>query len=176
MTKLFEKITSAFEWLLWESRAIVLVAVVSSILSAILLTVIGAMDITYSMQGFFSHLGDKDIFYQSYSKLLISVVSAMDLFLISTVLLIFGIGLYEIFIGKINKVEDDTKSSGVLKIYSLDQLKDKLLKVIHVVLVVYFFKYATKFSYQSSQDLLFLAIGIFLIAASMYMTSIASKK
>lgn len=170
---IFEKL---FEWFLWESRYILILAVATSILSAIILTVFGTVDIYYAIKNGLDIFQDKETFNQIYVKLLGSVVSAMDLYLISTVLLIFGIGLYELFISKIDHVEDDDKSSGILKIHSLDQLKDKLLKVIHVVLVVYFFKYAIKFEYKSIQDLLFLAISILLLAASIYLTKKAGKK
>ncbi|MES0491284.1 MAG: YqhA family protein [Leptospirales bacterium] len=171
MKKVLGFIEKWFEWILWESRIIVLLAVITSIISAIVLTIFGTLDIYYSMKDIMDAFSDKEAFYEIYVKLLGSVVSAMDLYLIATVLLIFGIGLYELFISRIDHVEDDKKSSGILKIHNLDQLKEKLLKVIHVVLVVYFFKYAIKLNYTTILDLLYLAIAILLISASVYLTN-----
>jgi len=94
----------------------------------------------------------------------------MDLYLIATVLLIFGVGLYELFISRIDIIEKEEKSSGILKVHTLDELKEKLLKVIHVVLVVYFFKYAIKFEYNKIEDLFYLALSILMIAVSFYFT------
>ncbi|MDH5681422.1 MAG: YqhA family protein [Spirochaetota bacterium] len=170
MKKCFKIIEKIFEWFLWKSRFIVLVAVITSIASAIVLTVFGTLDIYYALKDVMDVFQSKDAFYQIYTKLLGSVVSAMDLYLIATVLLIFGIGLYELFISRIDQVEDDSKSSGILKIHSLDELKEKLLKVIHVVLVVYFFKYAIKLEYKTITDLALLAGSILVIAASMFLT------
>ena len=171
MKKILHSIEYGFEWLLWESRFIVLIAVIASIASAIILMIFGTLDIYYSINGILDVFKSKEAFYGIYEKVLPSVVSAMDLYLIGTVLLIFGIGLYELFISRIDHVEGDDKSSGILKIHSLDQLKEKLLKVIHVVLVVYFFKFAIKLKYDTILDLLYLAIGIFLIAGSVYLTN-----
>ena len=171
MKKVLEVLEIGFEWILWESRIFIILAVVASIISAIVLTVIGTLDIYYSLKIVIGSITDKAVFAKMYTKMLGSVVSAMDLYLISTVLLIFGIGLYELFISRIPQIEGDNKSGAILKIHSLDELKEKLLKVIHVVLVVYFFKYAIKLEYKNILDLLYLAIAILLIAASIYLTN-----
>ena len=73
------------------------------------------------------------------NELLFQIISSIDLFLIGIVLLIFGFGVYELFISEIefakNKFTDST-----LKIKSLDQLKNKIIKVIIIVLIVKFFE------------------------------------
>jgi uncharacterized membrane protein YqhA len=46
----------------------------------------------------------------------------------------------------------------------LDDLKDRLVKVILLVLIVKFFEYALKLNIQSTMDLLYLAIGIMLVS------------
>lgn len=176
MKKIVKSIERAFEWLLWESRIIVIISVVASILSAIALSIVGTVDLFYSLKKIFTIFSDYENFQATYTKMLVSVVSAMDLYLIATVLLIFGIGLYELFISRIDQIEEEEKSSGILKVHSLDELKEKLLKVIHVVLVVYFFKYAIKIEYNNILDLLYLAIGIVLIAASIYLTGLKPGK
>jgi len=165
-----KKVERVFEWILWESRLIIIVAVIASIVSAVILVVFGTMDIIYIITSVFKAFQGVEQYGKIQYKVLSTIVSAMDLYLIATVLLIFGIGLYELFISKIDHVERDDNSGGILKIHSLDELKEKLLKVIHVVLVVYFFKFAIKLEYKTILDLLYLAIGILLIATSVYMT------
>jgi uncharacterized membrane protein YqhA len=139
-------LVKVFEWVLWESRLIVLIAVIASIASAVVLIAFGTMDIYVVIKLVGKALGNHDEFAAIQYKVLSTIVSAMDLYLIATVLLIFGLGLYELFINKIDRIEFDESSSGILKIHSLDELKAKLLGVIHVVLVVYFFKYALNWS------------------------------
>ena len=97
-------------------------------------------------------------------------MSAIDDYLIGTVFLIFGIGLYELFISKIDIAENDETSSKVLIIHDLDALKEKIAKVVIMVLIVTFFKYAINFHYGEMINLLYLSIGILLIAVSIYLT------
>lgn len=49
-------------------------------------------------------------------------------------------GLYELFISKINVAEDSKVSKNVLHISSLDSLKNRLAKVILMILIVNFFE------------------------------------
>jgi uncharacterized membrane protein YqhA len=106
-----------------------------------------------------------------FSKTAVShLVSAIDDYLIGTVFLIFGIGLYELFISKIDVAEKDETSSRVLIIHDLDQLKEKIAKVVIMVLIVTFFKYAVNIDYSEMINLLYLSIGILLIAVSIYLT------
>ena len=61
----------------------------------------------------------------SNNDLLFKIISSIDLFLIGIVLLIFGFGVYELFISEIDEAENE-KGSKILAISSLDQLKDKI--------------------------------------------------
>ena len=61
------------------------------------------------------------------NDLLFKIISSIDLFLIGIVLLIFGFGVYELFISEIDFAKGKFADS-TLKIKSLDQLKNKLLK------------------------------------------------
>ncbi len=65
------------------------------------------------------------------------IIGAVDLYLMALVLFIFSFGVYELFISEIEEFKQ-TKQSKVLEVHSLDQLKDKLAKVIIMVLVVIF--------------------------------------
>ncbi len=67
------------------------------------------------------------------------IIGAVDLYLMALVLFIFSFGVYELFISEIEEFKQ-TKQSKVLEVHSLDQLKDKLAKVIIMVLVVNFFQ------------------------------------
>ncbi len=166
MLDLIEKIV---ERALWESRFMIFLAVVSSILSAFVLILMGTYDVGLVIKEVFHAFGDKETYAAFHSEAITHIISAIDSYLIATVLLIFGIGLYELFISKIDFIETDSQSSKILEIHSLDQLKEKLAKVIIMVLIVTFFKHALDMEYTTILDLLYLAIGIVLISLASYL-------
>ncbi|HEY5603587.1 MAG TPA: YqhA family protein [Gammaproteobacteria bacterium] len=73
------------------------------------------------------------------------MVEIIDGYLLAAVLLIFALGLYELFISRIDVVNKDDEhgmASNVLIINSLDDLKTRLAKVILMILIVRFFENA----------------------------------
>lgn len=145
-------------------------AVISSIVSALMMIVLGTIEVI-SVCIEFTHAFSSYEVYEEFTKTAVShLVSAVDFYLIGTVFLIFGIGLYELFISKIDIAENDETSSKVLIIHDLDALKEKIAKVVIMVLIVTFFKYAINIKYDEMINLLYLSIGILLIAVSIYLT------
>ncbi|MEW5745857.1 MAG: YqhA family protein [Nitrospirota bacterium] len=167
---MFRRFERIIERILWESRLVILLAVVASILAALLLVVIGSYDILHVLADAAYAFGDASVYAAFHKTAITHIIGALDAYLIATVLIIFGIGLYELFISKIEHIENDTRSSKILVIHSLDQLKEKLAKVIIMVLIVTFFKHAVNFSYGDIMSILALSAGIFLVALSIYLT------
>ncbi|MCE9613410.1 MAG: YqhA family protein [Lentisphaerae bacterium] len=166
MGKLLERL---FEGLLWRSRYMVIFAAVASVIGALLMIGLGCLNIVDAVVACraLSHgLAATD---ELQIKAIARVIAAVDLFLIATVLLIFGIGLYELFVSKIDEAERDARTSRVLIIHSLDQLKEKLAKVIVMVLVVSFFKAALGLHCNTVTDLVLFALGICLVSAALYL-------
>jgi uncharacterized membrane protein YqhA len=54
---------------------------------------------------------------------------------------------------------------------TLDELKEKVARLVIVVLVIEFFQRALRVSYEQAQDLLYLAIGILLVSGAIYLTA-----
>ena len=98
------------------------------------------------------------------------IVEVIDGFLLASVLLIFAMGLYELFISKIDAAEDSETSGNVLHISSLDDLKNRLAKVILMILIVNFFEQVLKMQFETSQSLIYLSGGIALIGLALYLT------
>ncbi|RMH79490.1 MAG: YqhA family protein [Acidobacteria bacterium] len=71
--------------------------------------------------------------YQDSTQLSTKFITVMDIHLLSVVLYIFAVGLYELFVGKL-QVPD------WLKIESIDELKAKLASVIILILAITFTK------------------------------------
>ena len=109
---LIEKI---FESLLWRSRLVVIFAVIASLLTSLAMFYVATVDAYYMI----SHLGDyaaSDLSQEARNSLrsatVTHVVEIIDGYLLATVLLIFSMGLYELFISKIDiAVHDETASN-----------------------------------------------------------------
>lgn len=169
-----KKIESFFEKLLWHSRLFILFAVISSVVAAIMLIFMGTLDIFIFFKKLIYSMGDYSYYESIQKESLGKIIGAIDNYLISTVLFIFGIGIYELFISKIDLLEEDNKTSKILVIHSLDQLKDKIAKVVVMVLIVTFFKYSISQKDWDMIKLLILAAGTLLVSFSLYIINAKS--
>ena len=161
------KFEDRFEATLWNLRYVVILAVILSVLASITLFIIGSWDILYSIV-FQNPLTNNNISHNN--DLLFKIISSIDLFLIGIVLLIFGFGVYELFISEIDIARDKFADS-TLKINSLDQLKNKIIKVVIIVLIVKFFEKILKLTpnFNTPQDLLLLSVSILAICLGFYL-------
>jgi uncharacterized membrane protein YqhA len=167
-----------FERALWSSRYVVLVPVVACVLISLLLFVIVTIEAT-QLPSHLSAFIDASLSdvprARLYSDGIASIAKVIDGYLFATIMLIFAMGLYELFIGKIEVAEDNPIAERVLLIRTVDDLKDRLTKVVFLILIVTYFEYALRGTYDTSKDLLSLAIGIALIAGAIWLTSRANK-
>lgn len=146
----------------------ILFPVVAGLVSALVMILIGTFDVVKSLYELPALLLAPH--REESTAIITHIIRSLDAFLIATVLLIFSIGLYELFISKIDYAERDQRSSQILVIHNLDQLKEKVAKVIIMVLIVTFFQESMNFAYKSVLDLLYLALAIFLISLAVYFT------
>ncbi|MBA0699669.1 hypothetical protein Goari_001281 [Gossypium aridum] len=117
--------------------------------------------------------------------MVLRLVEAIDVYLAGTVMLIFGMGLYGLFISNLNPelpadVDRALKGSSFfgmfamkerpkwMKISSLDELKTKVGHVIVMILLVKMFERSKMVAINTGMDLLCYAICIFLSSASLY--------
>jgi uncharacterized membrane protein YqhA len=156
-----------FESLLWNTRFFVLLAVVFSMLGGIALFIVASVDI-YEVVGnvfttYLNHLHPEKF----HEVIVGGLIGAVDLYLMAVVMFIFGFGLYELFISDIDVAKKEGTSK-ILEIHSLDELKDKLGKVIVMVLVVNFFQRVLFTTYTGALDLVYFAVSILALAISLY--------
>ena len=161
---LFEKV---WEKVLWNTRYIVVSAVFFSVLAAIVLFVLGSYEILHAIveKNPLTNLEFKG----NHSEMLLELITAIDLYLIGVVLLIFGFGIYELFVSKIDIARAD-ESVTILEIENLDELKNKIIKVIIMVLIVSFFERILKISqsYNDPIEMLYFAISVFALSLGVY--------
>jgi len=157
-----------FEKTMWQARLFVLLAVVFGLIGSTILFIVASVDIyevlTYTVDVYMKGLHPKDFHEVIVSK----IIGAVDLYLIAVVMLIFAFGLYELFISKIEAAENSSAGSNVLAIHSLDQLKDKIAKVIVMVLIVSFFQKVLHTSYDGALEMLYFALSIGLLAIGLF--------
>ena len=159
--------SNKFEKILWSVRYITILPVLLSIISSVALLFLGGWEIIEAII-FYNPLFDDSI--TSSNELLFKIISAIDLFLIGIVLLIFGFGIYELFVSEIDFANSKFNES-TLKIRDLDQLKNKIIKVIIIVLIVKFFEKVLKFSetFKDPMDILYFSISILSICLGYYL-------
>jgi len=162
-----------FEGALWDSRYVVLTAVVSSLMASLAMFYMATVD-TVSMVAHLVDYASSALSTEARIELrgstITHVVEIVDGYLLATVLLIFALGLYELFISKIDQAGEAETSSNVLLITNLDDLKARLAKVILMILIVKYFEHAIAMKFESPLDLLYLAAGITLIGLAIYLS------
>jgi uncharacterized membrane protein YqhA len=156
-----------FENILWNSRFFVLLAVIFSMLGGISLFIVASMDIwgvvTNVANVYINHLHPEDF----HEEVVGGLIGAIDLYLMAIVMFIFGFGLYELFISDID-IAKQSASSRILEIHSLDELKDKLAKVIVMVLIVSFFQRVLHTDYNGALEMLYFSISILGLSVGLY--------
>ena len=131
------------------SRYVVVAAVVGTLLASIVLLLYGTLVVLDIGRGL---LRDGDVSATTAKALSIEFLQLVDLFLLGTVLYIIAIGLYELFI------DDTLPTPAWLHIETLDDLKDKLISVIVVLLGVTFLGSAV--SSKGGRDLFYDGLAI----------------
>ncbi len=167
-----------FEGFLWKSRLVVLLAVLASLLTSIGMFYMASVD-AYYLISHLVHYASPELTAEARIELrsatVTHVVEIVDGYLLATVLLIFALGLYELFISKIDMAEQSETSSQVLLIRNLDDLKGRLAKVVLMILVVRYFEHALGMDFTTPLDLLAFAAGIALLGLALYLSHLGDK-
>ncbi|WP_348653010.1 YqhA family protein [uncultured Sulfurimonas sp.] len=158
-----------FENSLWASRFIIILAVIFGLIGAAILFIVASVDIydtaKFVLNTYLSH-SHPSTFHEDVVG---GIIGAVDLYLIGVVMLLFSFGLYELFISDIDVAKDkDGEDNKILAIHSLDQLKDKISKVIVMVLVVGFFQKVGHTQYNGALDMLYFSLSITAVAVGLY--------
>src|SRR3989339_1425285 len=170
MIKLFENL---FEGSLWNSRFVIMFAVLGSLFAGFAIFYLATVDVVYLVAHALQY-GSPDLNEEGRKILHDSVVShiveVVDGYLLGTVMLIFSLGLYELFISDIDQAHGTKASSKILVINNLDDLKSRLAKVILMIMIVTLFEEALTMHLSTPLDLVYLGAAIALIAIALYFT------
>ncbi len=165
-----------FEGALWNSRFVILTAVLGSLLAGFAIFYMASVDVV-NLVDHALHYADVNLTEEARKALHDSTVShiveVVDGYLLATVLLIFSLGLYELFISDIDQAHGSKASSKILVISNLDDLKGRLAKVILMIMIVTLFEQALGMAIESPVDLVYFGAAIALISLSLYLTHAA---
>lgn len=166
------------EKVIYNCRFMTLLAVMGSLIGSFLCFIKGCTYVVASYQEYIARHG-KGIFM---------LVEAIDVYLLGTVMLVFGMGLYELFISNLgiaHSASDESTSHrsnlfGLfvlkerpkwLEIKSVNELKTKLGHVIVMLLLIGLFEKSKKAAILTPTDLLCFSGSILLSSCCLYLLS-----
>ncbi|MEO6062980.1 MAG: YqhA family protein [Thermoflexales bacterium] len=145
--------------ILESSRYVVLIAVISLLVAAIATFLLGATQTVFLVSRFVTAPSD--------AGLIVAIVQLMDMFLLGTVLLVFALGLHELFVQKL-------ELPAWLVIDDLKKLKSKLSDVLILILAIKFVE--KMIDTKSAQDTLMTGIGVAVVIGGLVLFNYASAK
>ncbi|KAE8690225.1 Tetratricopeptide repeat-like superfamily protein isoform 1 [Hibiscus syriacus] len=163
---------------IYRCRFMTLLAVFGSLTGSILCFIKGC---TYIVSSFMEYFVDR-------SKVILLLVEAIDVYLLGTVMLVFGMGLYELFVSNLDIAKSQSKEKGTstsnlfgmfalkerprwLEIKSVSELKTKLGHVIVMLLLIGFFDKCKKTVIHTPLDLLCFSASVLLSSGCLFLLS-----
>jgi uncharacterized membrane protein YqhA len=166
------KLERAFEKVLWASRFVMLGGVIFSALMALgafYMATVDALELPGLLRDYTgTEVGDERRTLLR-AKALTMIVKSVDGYIITAILLIFSLGLYEFFIGKLESAHESPLAPRLLHMGGLEDLKERIAKLLVLVLVIEFFQRALLLEVDEPLDLVYLAVGIVLIGVTLYL-------
>lgn len=162
------------EKIIYRCRFLTAFGIVGSLMGSILCFLEGCAYIFDSFMEYYVRGG---------GQVILLMVQAIDVYLIGTVMFVFGMGLYELFISNLDIAKTSSHRSNFLglfklsarpkwlEIQSVNELKTKLGHVIVMVLLVGLFEKSKKVTISTTTDLLCFAASILLSSTCLYLLS-----
>lgn len=156
---------------MWRFRLIAILPVMMSLLSSLATFLLGTKEIVKALL-----LVAKGSDVKSFlGELLGNIVGGIDLYLIGIAFLIFGYGVNELLISPIDPARDaQNLGNGLLDIRNLDQLKEKLVKVLVVALIVSAFKAMLTLPINTPTSLVLFCLSVLLLVFSGWLVAAES--
>jgi len=155
------------EQVLWWSRFIVLIPVLISLVVFIML-IIWLIIKLYKLVLVFLNNGFTDV-------LLAWIISILDVSLLAVIILIFAWWIYELFVDEIDTDDEHKTKAKILMVKDIDELKEKIWKVIIILLIVWLFKHMLLHIPNNQIEMLYSAWIILIMAVALKVVSIKNK-
>ena len=135
----------------------------------VILIVVGCFEVIEGIFTINDYLNGKIDLLTLRNEILLKIIGAVDIFLISTILILFATGLYSLFINS-PRFSAVLRESPALGVKNLDELKNKIAKVVIMVLILTFFRSAVYMKYTNSLDLFYLGLGVLALGVAIFIT------
>lgn len=146
-------------------------AVFGAMAAAAVLFLKGTVEIVQGVNGFFREVNFSADNVKDDKTVILAFIPAIDNYLFATVLLIFSMGIYELFVSKINPVMRTPSSRpNWLNIENLDDLKTHIAEVVIMILIINFFEFSFTIPLGQPIDLLCFSGSILIVAATLYIS------
>jgi len=150
--------------LLASTRYLMIIAVLGSFLAGVMLALIGGSMTLRLIPGVFALLSGEFI---EAKTIAVEFISAVDVFLLSTIFYIIALGLYELFI------DDNLALPAWMRVHDLDDLKEKIIGVVIIVLGVFFLEKVVTWKDQLSFLELGISIALVIVALTYFLGQIS---
>lgn len=173
-----EAIEEGIEKAIYRCRFMAILGVFGSLIGSFLCFIKGCTYVTASFMEYFVNR----------SKVIATLIEAIDVYLLGTVMLVFGMGLYELFVSNLGsasslpdqKPSDRSSLFGLftlkerpkwLDIKTVDELKTKLGHVIVMLLLIGLFDKSKKAAINTPVDLLCFCVSVLLSSSCLFLLS-----
>ena len=158
------------ERVLWSTRLLLLGGVAGSAVLAAAVTWVGTVDLVRFIGDVAGYTTDDDSDLRG--ELVGSVVKIVDTYLLVAILVLVAFGLYELFVGRLDARRTDDDAPRILVAHSLEDLKDRIAKLVVLILVIEFFQRGFDVTVDEPSDLLAYAGGIALVSLALVLPSL----
>ena len=141
------------------SRYIVIISVLGSLLASVLVTIFAGVEMVHIVVTTIRGGADGS---DPAKYITVGAIEMIELFLLGTVLYVMALGLYQLFI------DGDIRLPEWLEIRTLDNLKERLLGTVIVILAVSFVGFAV--TWDGGFSILALGVAVGLVLASLAYT------
>ncbi len=170
---------TAFEHFLWHFRVVIVLGVIGLVTGSCIVFFYGIIETAHLLISFLktmwleggqlAHVPTAGLL--SYNEMIMGLITVVDDFLIGIVLLIFGLGSYDLFISRIDAaLEQGDIRPDWLVFGSLDELKSVLGKVVLMILVINFLRLTIETRFEGPLHLVYLGAGIALVSLGLKLT------
>jgi uncharacterized membrane protein YqhA len=170
---------TAFEHFLWHFRVVIVLGVIGLVTGSCIVFFYGIVETAHLLMSFVKTMWieggqlahDSTGGRLTYNAMIMGLITVVDDFLIGIVLLIFGLGSYDLFISRIDAaLEQGDIRPDWLVFGSLDELKSVLGKVVLMILVINFLRLTIETTFKGPLDLMYLGAGIALVSLGLKLT------
>lgn len=164
---MLSRIENILEAFFWKFRMIILLSTFGFVITSAITLAMGTLETFVVGQLFVDNIVNNGIHFEKdvYNEILTTTIVVIDDFLLGIVLFIFGLGVYDLFISRLDPADKQGDIRADWLVFgSIEELKAVLAQVILMIIIVNLLKYVVEVKFTSPLDILYLGAAIMLVA------------